>query len=71
MRENEENWQKQLSSVLNELYGLHAMFGGQLDFLILTSKLEGLRQTDSFMTYRMVVFSAISILTELANKFDG
>ena len=71
MRENEENWQKQLSSVLNELYGLHAMFGGQLDFLILTSKLEGLRQTDSFMTYRMVVFSAISILTELANKYDG
>ena len=44
---------------------------GQLDFLILTSKLEGLRQTDSFMTYRMVVFSAISILTELANKYDG
>lgn len=71
MRENEENWQKQLSSVLNELYGLHTMFGGQLDFLILTSKLEGLTKTDNFMTYRMVVFSAISILTELANKYDG
>lgn len=71
MRENEENWQKQLNSVLNELYGLHHIFGGQLDFLILISKLEGLVETDSFMTYRMVVFSAISILTELANQYDG
>lgn len=71
MRENEENWQKQLNSVLNELYGLHYMFSGQLDFLILISKLEGLVETDNFMTYRMVVFSAISILTELANKYDG
>ena len=71
MRENEENWQKQLNSVLNELYGLHIMFDDQLDFLILVSKLEGLVKTDNFMTYRMVVFSAISILTELANKYDG
>lgn len=71
MRENEENWQKQLNSVLNELYGLHYMFGDQLNFLILISKLEGLRQTDTFMTYRMAVFSAISFLTELANQYDG
>jgi hypothetical protein len=47
------------------------MFGDQLDFLILISKLEGLLKTDNFMTYRMVVFSTISILTELANKYDG
>lgn len=37
MRENEEDWQKQLDSVLIELRGLHAMFGGQLNFLILLS----------------------------------
>lgn len=71
MRENQENWQKQLNSVLNELYGLHNIFGDQLDFLILLSKLEGLKQTDDFMTYRMVVFSTISMFTELANKYDG
>ena len=35
MRENQEDWQKQLNSVLVELRGLHAMFGDQLDFLIL------------------------------------
>lgn len=67
MRENNEDWQKQLGSVLNELYGLQIMFGDQLNFLVLLSKLEGLRQTEDFMSYRVAVFSAISLLTELAN----
>lgn len=68
MRENNEDWQKQLGSVLNELYGLQAMFGDQLNFLILLSKLEGLPQTTDFMTYRVAVFSTISLLTELTNS---
>ena len=70
MREKNEDWQKQLGIVLNELYGLQLMFDDQLDFLILLSKLEGLRKTDDFMTYRIVVFSSISLLTELANSLD-
>ena len=68
MRENEENWQKQLYTVLNELHGLHKLFGDQLNFLILLSKLEGLPQVENFMAYRLVVFSSISLLTELANN---
>ena len=44
------------------------MFGGQLDFLILLSKLEGLTQTEDYMAYRTVVFSVISLLTDMANK---
>lgn len=71
MRENEEDWQKQLDSVLVELRGLSVMFGDQLNFLILLSKLEGLRDTPNFMTYRVVVFSAISLLTELTNSIDA
>lgn len=67
MRENEEDWQKQLDSVLVELRGLHIMFGDQLDFLILISKLEGLHEVTNFMTFRVTVFSAISLLTELTN----
>lgn len=70
MRENNEDWQKQLGTVLNELYGLQLMFDDRLDFLILISKLEGLRKTEEFMTYRVVVFSAISLLTELANSLN-
>lgn len=67
MKENNEDWQKQLDTVLNELYGLHELFGDQLNFLILISKLEGLRRTDNFLSYRVVVFGAISLLTELMN----
>lgn len=68
MRENGEEWQKQLGIVLNELHGLHKLFGDQLDFLVLLSKLEGLYQTPDFMPYRLAVFSSISLLTELANR---
>lgn len=68
MRENEEDWQKQLNTVLNELHGLHKLFGDQLNFLILLSKLEGLEQAENFMSYRLIVFSSISLLTELANN---
>ena len=68
MKENDENWEHQLSSVLVELYGLHHIFDGQLDFLILISKLEGLKDVDDFFIYRTTVFSAISLLTELSRK---
>lgn len=67
MKENNEDWQKQLDIVLNELYGLHELFGDQLNFLVLLSKLEGLSQIDNFMSYRVIVFGAISLLTELMN----
>ena len=70
MREKNEDWQKQLGTVLNELYGLQFMFDDRLDFLILISKLEGLRKTEEFMTYRVAVFGAISLLTELANSLN-
>lgn len=70
MRENEEDWQKQLDSVLVELRGLHRMFGDQLSFLELISQLEGLHEVINFMTYRSSVFSAISLLTELTNSIN-
>ena len=71
MREKEEDWQKQLSSVLIELHGLQNMFDDQLNLLILLSNLEGLTSTEDFMVYRLTVFGAISILTEIANNLDG
>ena len=71
MKENGESWENQLSSVLVELNGLHRIFCGQLDFLILISKLEGLKDVDDFYVYRTTVFSAISLLTELAHSLDG
>lgn len=70
MRENNEDWQKQLDSVLIELYGLHKIFGDQLEFLELLTKLEGVVGATDFMVYRASVFSAISLLTDLANTLD-
>lgn len=67
MREHNENWEHQLNLVLEELYGLMAIFGEQLDFLILLSQLEGLRHAETFYVYRSAIFSAISALTEVAN----
>lgn len=71
MREKEEDWEKQLSSVLIELHGLSDMFDDQLKLLILLSKLEGLTSTEDFMTYRLTVFGAISLLTEIVNALNG
>lgn len=71
MREKEEDWEKQLSSVLIELHGLSDMFDDQLKLLILLSKLEGLASTEDFMTYRLTVFGAISLLTEITNSLNG
>jgi len=71
MRENQEDWKKQLNIVLIELRGLHAMFGDQLNFLILISILEGLRDEEDFMVYRVAIFNAISTMTELVNSLNA
>ena len=71
MRENQEDWQGQLRTVLLELRGLDKLFGGELDFLVFLSELNGLLDEEDFMTYRKAVFSAISLMTGLVNKLDG
>lgn len=70
MRENQEDWQKQLRSVLVELRGLQQLFDDKLNFLIIISKLLGLQTEEDFMTYRLAVFSVISLLTEINKSLD-
>lgn len=72
MREHNEDWRKQLYSVIIEVRGLHRIFGDQLDFLILLSTLEGLNdeQESPFMEYRAAVFSATSIISEMARQLN-
>lgn len=68
MRENEEDWSEQLNSVLVEISGLGEIFNSNEKFLILLSKLEGLRITEiNFTTYRKTVFESISLLREILN----
>lgn len=68
MRENEENWVGQLDSLHIEISGLGSLakINEDENFLILLSKLEGLRVKDSsFSVYRKTVFECISLLREL------
>ena len=66
MRENEETWQSQLETVLIEIAGLYSLFDIDEEYLILLSKLEGLRQVDTeFSIYRKTIFECISLLREI------
>ena len=62
MREHNEDWQKQLDTVIIEIAGLHEIFSGP-HFLQILSKLEGLRvQETTFEVYRRTVFESISLI---------
>ena len=65
MREHEEDWEKQLDTVIIEIAGLNEIFIGPV-FLQALSKLEGLRvQETNFELYRKTVFECISLIQEL------
>lgn len=64
MREHEEDWKKQLDTVIIEIAGLNEIFSGP-HFLQVLSKLEGLKVYDtSFDLYRRTVFESISLIQE-------
>jgi hypothetical protein len=63
MRENNENWHMQLETLIIELTGMNEVLNINADYLVLLSKLEGLRLTDiEFIYYRKTVFECISLL---------
>ena len=65
MREHNEDWHKQLDTVILEIAGMNEIFI-RPQFLQLLSKLEGLRTQDiNFELYRKTVFESISLLHEL------
>lgn len=69
MREHEEDWTKQLDTVIIELVGLQEVFYNKLNLLQLLSKLEGLKKAENiqFNIYRKTVFEAIGLLQGLMN----
>ena len=67
MRENEEDWEKQLNTVIIEIAGLNEIFIEAPQFLQILSKLEGLYIIDDFFIYRKTIFEAINLLQELKN----
>ncbi len=71
MKENEEDWSKQLNSVIIEIAGKGTIFNADQRFLQLLSKLEGLKVVDlEFSLYRKTVFECINLLQEIG-KYDA
>lgn len=68
MREHEENWLWHLDNVIVEITGLYEIFLANPKFLILLSKLEGLREEVVFEVHRRTVFESISLLREIYNE---
>ena len=66
MRENEEDWQKQLETLILEISGMNEVFAEVPNFTSLLSKLEGLKiQETTFEFYRKTVFESISLIQGL------
>ena len=70
MKENEEDWQKQLDTVILEITGMNKILIFTPNLLNLLSKLEGLKEVEiSFQLYRKTVFESISLLQEYGRDF--
>ena len=66
MRENSEDWKRQLETLILEIAGLNEMFILAPNFIQLLSKLEGLKiQSTTFEIYRKTVFESISLIQGL------
>ena len=70
MKEHEEDWQKQLDTVILEITGLNEVLVLTPALTSLLSKLEGLRVVEiPFTLYRKTVFESISLLQEFGRDF--
>ncbi len=65
MRENGEEWERQLETVIIDIAGKDEIFLHDSHFLQLLSKLEGLRLIDvEFSIYRKTIFECINLINE-------
>lgn len=70
MYEHNEDWKKQLDTVIIEIAGLNEIFLWEPQFLQILSKLEGLKVMEAledFQIYRKTVFEVINLLQEFKN----
>ena len=69
IREEGADWQKPLTTILEELSGMDSLFFGQHTVLFtLICKLEGLfnlTEKNDFLLYRGIIFECLNLLSEL------
>ena len=72
MKENNENWEKQLDTVNLEIAGLGIIFAAKPQFLTLRAKLEGIKEQPeiSFELYRKTVFECLTLLTDVRKTLN-
>ena len=72
MREENENWEKTLETIIEEFSGMDRVLIDQHDILFpLLCKLEGLfllNEEESFSLYRRTIFECISLINELKKR---
>ena len=72
MREENENWEKTLETIIEELSGMDRVLIDQHDILFpLLCKLEGLfllNEKESFPLYRRTIFECLSLINELKKR---
>lgn len=72
MKENNEDWEKQLDTVNLEIAGLGVIFASKPQFLTLRAKLEGIKEKPeiSFEIYRKTVFECLTLLTDVRKTLN-
>lgn len=66
MKENDEDWEKQLDTLILEISGFNEIFIDNPYFIQLLAKLEGIKIINpDFCFYRKTVFEAIGLLRGL------
>lgn len=71
-REEGSDWEKPLSTIIEELAGMNRVLIGQHEILFpLLCKLEGLfilTQEDDFFLFRRTIFECLSLINELSEQ---
>lgn len=65
MYENDEDWKRQQSTIILELHGYNDMFQNSPSFMVLIAKLHALNYAEDKLTFRKLVFEAITCLKEI------
>ena len=72
LREEKEDWQKPLQTIIEQLVGLQKLFlSEQETFLVLLCKLEGMKiliEQEHFQLYRRTIFECLNLLSEMRNN---
>lgn len=71
LKENNQNWEVYLHSLLSELSGTNALLLNNKYFFVLLSKLESLNLLENHSDFRKVIFESITYTKSLPEKIVG